>query len=112
MASPTYKDIVQHVEYDGHNLVASHGDPGSIMNQLGIAEAGKGANTISDNGSGVFNYSYPLVNSAGILSIMGRVNNNNSLQSIYLTPKEVRRVIQHKDPGVPRAFATKKWPFS
>ncbi|TJZ49891.1 hypothetical protein FAZ15_21960 [Sphingobacterium olei] len=78
----------------GHNLGASHGDPGSIMNQMNM-------NEIS---TGTFNYSYPSVNGSGIRAIMGRTNNPNSLESMYLTPREVRRVIQHKDPGAPGAL--------
>ncbi|MGJ1421022.1 RHS repeat domain-containing protein [Sphingobacterium spiritivorum] len=88
----------------GHNLGASHGDPGSIMNQMNMNEIGRGANTIGAGGTGVYNYSYPSVNGNGIRAIMGRVSNPQSLESMYLSPKEVKRIIQHKDPGVPGAI--------
>ncbi|SUJ02301.1 Cell wall-associated polypeptide CWBP200 [Sphingobacterium spiritivorum] len=88
----------------GHNLGASHGDPGSIMNQMNMNEIGRGSNTIGAGGTGVYNYSYPSVNGNGIRAIMGRVSNPQSLESMYLSPKEVKRIIQHKDPGVPGAI--------
>ncbi|WP_409590535.1 zinc-dependent metalloprotease family protein [Sphingobacterium sp.] len=47
------------VHEKGHNLGASHGDPGSIMNQMNMNEIGRGSNTIGAGGTGVYNYSYP-----------------------------------------------------
>ncbi|UIR57796.1 DUF6443 domain-containing protein [Sphingobacterium sp. SRCM116780] len=87
----------------GHNLGASHGDPGSIMSQLDIKEIGK-ASSSGEVGTGTYNYKYPTVNSSGIRAIMGRVGNPNSLESMYLTPKEVRNIIKNTDSGAPGAI--------
>jgi RHS repeat-associated protein len=87
----------------GHNLGASHGDPGSIMRdqsrdpQLNKSQFGGG-------GSGVYIYGYPSINTDSVRAFMGRVNSPGSINSYYLNTKENDNVKNHKDNGAPGAI--------
>jgi RHS repeat-associated protein len=84
----------------GHNLGASHGDPGNIMDNISMNEQ-RNNNQIGGGGTGVYNYSYPSINNSGVRAFMGRVNSPGSITSYYLTPKENKRVEAHPDNGAP-----------
>jgi RHS repeat-associated protein len=84
----------------GHNLGASHGDPGSIMDNISMNEQGNN-NQIGGGGTGVYNYRYPSINNSGVRAFMGRVNSPGSITSYYLTPRENKTVEAHPNNGAP-----------
>ncbi|PIF33161.1 RHS repeat-associated protein [Flavobacterium sp. 9] len=84
----------------GHNLGASHGDPGNIMDNISMNEQGN-SSQIGGGGTGIYNYSYPSINNSGVRAFMGRVNSPGSITSYYLTPKENKKVEAHPDSGAP-----------
>ena len=87
----------------GHNLTASHGDPGKIMQTDRYNEISKGSNVIGNAGTGTYTWSMSVVDKDGVRAMIGRMGASETrvrgVPSITITPKELRKIMDSKDPG-------------
>lgn len=97
-----------HAEIGKWNVVDPHANlynahsPYTFNNSLKVIDPNGRDGIVT--ASGTEKDPYPSVSSNGIRAIIERMDNPNSLDSKYLTPREVRRIIHHKAPGAPGAL--------
>lgn len=76
----------------GHNLGGNHGDPGSMMIQINAKEEAQ-SGCVGNCGTGIYDYTLPMVDKNGTKAIIGRMNMNyGSVNSQYISDKETKKV--------------------